>query len=131
MTTHMAAQSVVKSKSLRWFFRSGSAIVFAAVLLLVGCASNPTVPLPPPDATVITSTSPDDEGFITVTGEPEAAEPDSVVLLFNESTESGVMETAADDGSFAAMIAAEVGHTVSIQCKLDDELSRTVYITVR
>lgn len=111
-------------------------IVLATLLLALGlsclgCANNPTVPLPPPDVTVISTTSPDLDGFVTVTGDAEAAEPDSIVLLFNEATESGVMETAAMDGSFEAVIAAVSGNILSLQYKLDDTLSRTEYIVVQ
>ena len=102
----------------------------AILFLCAGCANNPTVPLPPPDVTVITTTSPDVDGFVTVTGDADAAQPDSVVLLFNEETESGVMETAAPDGSFEAVIAATVGNVLSLQIKLDDNLSRTEFIVV-
>ena len=106
-------------------------LLITAGLSLFGCANNPTVPLPPPDVTVITTTSPDLDGFVTVSGEANAAQPDSVVLLFNEETESGVMETADLDGSFTAVIAANVGNVLSLQYKLDDLLSRTEYIVVQ
>ncbi len=107
-------------------------LLFPSVtLLVVGCANNPTVPIPPPDVTVISSTSPDVDGFVTVTGGPDAAQPDSVVLLFNEETESGVMETAAENGAFEAVIGASVGNVLSLQLKLDDSLSRTEYIVVK
>ena len=115
-------------KKLIWIFRL---LLTAVGLLLIGCANNPTVPLPPPDVTVITTTSPDLDGFVTVTGAENAAQPDSVVLLFNEETESGVMETADLNGSFTAVIAAGVGNILSLQYKLDDMLSRTEYIVVQ
>jgi multidrug efflux pump subunit AcrA (membrane-fusion protein) len=110
--------------------RSAGLLLTAVALSLLGCANNPTVPLPPPDVTVITTTSPDLDGFVTVTGASEAAQPDSIVLLFNEETESGVMETADIDGSFVAVIAAQTGNVLSLQYKVDDLLSRTEFIVV-
>lgn len=105
-------------------------LLVAVSLSFVGCANNPTVPLPPPDVTVISTTSPDLDGFVTVTGDAEAAQPDSIILLFNEETESGVMETADLDGSFEAVIAATVGNVLSLQYKMDNNLSRTEYIVI-
>ena len=66
-----------------------SLIVFGIALLSVSCANNPTVPLPPPDVTAISTTSPDLDGFVKVTGAPEAVQPDSVhprrVILIPEA----------------------------------------------
>ena len=124
----------IPASTFRFFssqFHGGlKAVLFSLALFTFGCANNPTVPLPPPDLTVITTTSPDDEGYVSVIGAPEAAQPDSIVLVYNQETESGVMETADEAGAFEVVIAAQIGNVLSVQCKLDDEVSRTVYIAV-
>jgi hypothetical protein len=105
-------------------------VLLAWLLVLPGCNNTPTVPVPPPDMREVTTTSPDADGFATIQGETGAAEPDSVVLLFNEDIESGVMETAGSDGSFQAVIEADVGHTLVLQLKVENALSYERYITV-
>lgn len=106
--------------------------MFAVLLLsaLAGCNSTPTVPIPPPDMREVTTTSPDADGFVTVLGGQSAAEPESMVLLFNEDLQSGVIETAEEDGSFEAMVEADIGNTLVLQLKVDDALSYERYITI-
>ena len=106
------------------------AVTAVCSLSIPGCSNTPTVPVPPPDMKEVTTTSPDTDGFATISGQTGAAEPDSIVLLFNEDMESGVMETAESDGSFEAVIHAEAGHTLVLQLKLDNSLSLERYITV-
>ncbi len=111
----------------RWF---STLLTLIAISLLLGCSNTPTVPVPPPDMREVTTTSPDTDGLATISGQTGAAEPDSIVLLFNSDLESGVMETAGEDGSFLAVIPAEVGHTLVLQVKLDNSLSLERYISV-
>jgi hypothetical protein len=100
-------------------------------LSIYGCNSSPTVPVPPPDMREVTTLSPDTDGFATITGGVGAAAPDSIVLLYNEDVGSGVMETAGSDGSFEAVVEADVGQTLVLQLKLDNSLSLERYITVK
>lgn len=112
--------------------RSMAIFVFAIFAVSVSsCSNSPTVPLPPPDMTVITATTPDEEGFVTVSGGEEAAEPESIVLLFNETSESGVMEAADPDGSFEARLEAARGDSLVLQYKVDAEISYAAYIDVK
>ena len=106
------------------------ALLTASALLALSCNNSPTVPLPPPDMTSVSYTPPDDDGFVTVTGEPESAEPDSIVLLFNETQGHGVMETAADNGAFEASVMASPGNTLELQVTDQDKLSDIRYIVV-
>ncbi len=94
-----------------------------ALLVLAGCDSTPTVPVPPPEVSAISMTPPDAAGNVTVTGAPNAAGPGDVVLIFNQDLGSGVMEEAGLDGSFTAVLKAEVGDQLFIQIKRDNELS--------
>jgi len=109
----------------------GCVAVILASFLLVTCANTPTVPVPPPDATVVTTVSPDLEGFVDIVGGVGAAEDSSVVLVFNQRTESGVMETAAENGSFSARLEADIGDWLLLQVKRDDSLSEEVFIEVK
>ncbi len=98
--------------------------------LSIGCMDTPTVPLPPPDLTVISSTSPDTDGFVTVVGGQTAAESNSVILLYNSDTKSGVMETATENGSFTAKLAASEGNVLILQYKIDTTVSYEEYILI-
>jgi undecaprenyl-diphosphatase len=100
-------------------------------ILFVSCANTPTTPLPPPDLTVVSTTTPDTDGFVTVVGGTNAAEPDSVVLLFNEKTGSGVMETADNNGAFTASLEAAAGDELVLQYKIETAISYDEAITVK
>ncbi len=117
MTMHMKFQSVL-------FF-------FFIWILFVSCANTPTTPLPPPDLTEVSTQSPDPDGFVTVTGDANAAEADSVILLFNDDSGSGVMETATGSGSFQARVAAKTGDLLILQYKIDAAVSYEGYIEVK
>jgi hypothetical protein len=106
-------------------------VAVSAWCLFVSCANTPTTPLPPPDLTVVSSTTPDPDGFVTVQGGANAAEPNSVVLLFNEKSGSGVMETADGNGAFTASLEAAVGDELLLQYKIDTALSYDEAITVK
>ena len=106
-------------------------IIFAAMSsFVVGCNNTPTVPLPPPDVTVISSSEPDTEGVVVVTGNDDAAEPESIVLLYNDTSKSGVMEPAGKSGSFEAAVSARTGDVLVLRYMIDDEISYKEIITV-
>jgi hypothetical protein len=109
----------------------GFAAALAIMLVFVGCNNSPTVPLPPPDMTEVTTNTPDEEGYVTVTGGANAAEPDSVVLLYNETAKYGVMEAAGTNGGFEASVQAATGDSLVLQYKLVDEISYAKYIEVK
>jgi len=89
---------------IRWLV----AIAFGC---LVGCTAgaSPTLPVPPPSAL---SSAPDAEGLVTVTG--DAAEPGALVFGYNERLESGVIETAEDDGTFELRLRADAGDSITV-----------------
>ena len=105
----------------------------AGVLLfaIAGCNNTPTVPLPPPDVTVVSTTEPDTDGMVTVTGGDNAADPDSIVLLYNEDAETGVMEAAEQNGAFEARVEAKSGDTLVLQYKIDSAISYEEYIQIK
>lgn len=106
------------------------ALLTASALSVLSCNNSPTVPLPPPDMTEVSHTPPDEDGFVMVTGGPESAEPDSVVLLFNETQGHGVMETAEENGAFEASVLADPGNSLELRLKDEDKLSKSKYIVV-
>lgn len=107
----------------------GMVLVGMFLLSTVGCNNTPTVPLPPPE--VVSSTSPDGDGFVTVVGGVDDADPESIVLLYNEETESGVMEAAEENGTFEVRVAAEPGDTLVLQYKIANALSYEETIIVK
>lgn len=103
-------------------------VVFA---LFLGCNSSPTVPVPPPNATLIQTSVPDDSGFVTVVGEPDDRFGlDDVALVFNDNSGGGVMTDVKQDGAFETRIMAQVNDLLIIQIKRDSQLSSPVEKTV-
>ncbi len=103
-------------------------LVAAALALMTGCNSSPTVPIPPP--TMISVSAPDELGYVTVVGQIGAAEWGDVVLVFNDNTGEGAMKDAASDGSFEVVIAAQSNHLLVIQIKREDRFSEEAEVTV-
>jgi hypothetical protein len=83
------------------------ALTLPALSLLPACAA-PTLPLPPPTALVAT---PDENGFVTVTG---MAREGAVVMVFNEDRDLGVIVVADDTGAYSGRIEASIGETLTI-----------------
>ena len=83
-------------------------LLFAAVLPLASsCGTTPTLPLPPPVASVGVSTN----GLVVVQGE---VLPEAYVSVFNEHTEDGVITRADTAGAFSAQLAAETGDELTV-----------------
>jgi len=82
-------------------------------LTLGGCGSTPTLPLPPPVASV---SAPNLQGLVRVEGQ---ANEDAFVTVFNEDTNDGAIRRAEPDGHYAIDIAAEVGDRLVIWQELD------------
>lgn len=110
------------------FVRFGTLLLLG---LLGACNSSPTVPIPPPEFTLIIVSSPDVDGNVTVTGEPDSADDGDVVLVFNDDTGVGAMKEAAPDGSFEIIVEAEVNHIIVVQIKRDNRLSSEEDILVQ
>ncbi|HEY6880605.1 MAG TPA: hypothetical protein VI299_21420 [Polyangiales bacterium] len=77
-------------------------------LALGSCGTTPTLPLPPPIATV---GAPNLQGLVLVEGQ---ANENAFVTVFNQISEHGKIARAADDGHFAIDIEAQPGDTLSV-----------------
>ena len=102
-----------------------------ALAVFLGCNSSPTVPVPPPNATLIQTSIPDGDGFVTVSGMPDARYGlDDVALVFNDNSGDGVMTDVKQNGSFQARIVAQVNDLLIIQIKRENQVSEPVEKTV-
>jgi hypothetical protein len=90
-----------------------TALVCALLTTLSGCGSTPTLPLPPPVATV---GAPSLQGLVRVEGQ---ANDDAYVTVFNEATNDGEIQQADGEGHYAIDIAAEAGDRLLIWQELD------------
>lgn len=84
------------------------ALPIVPLLLCAGCGSTPTLPLPPPVASV---GAPNAQGLVRVEGE---ANERAYVHVFNEQRDEGVVDRADDAGRFAIEIEASAGETLVI-----------------
>src|SRR5687768_13182544 len=104
------------------------ALMFVLSLALVpgatGCSTAPTLPLPPPVATVST---PDSQGLALVEGEVNEL---AYVLVFNERLERGVITRADDEGYFSVEIEAVVGDTLTVWQESEGETGERKQTTV-
>jgi hypothetical protein len=105
----------------RAVFTKSAFIVAVGWLVFVGCDDAPIGRIPPPETTFITP--PDSQGYATVSGAVGTTYGNEVVLVYNEDTGMGVMEIVDEDGEFGVQIAAEIGHLIVVQIKLDYALS--------
>jgi hypothetical protein len=96
-------------------------IATIGLLLFVGCDDSPAGRLPPPETTYVTPPNP--QGYATVSGAAGTAYGDEVVLVYNEDTGVGVMESVDEDGEFEVQVAAEIGDVIVVQIKLGYALS--------
>ena len=107
-----------------------SKIILMSTLFLMlgaGCNSSPTVPVPPPQATSIEASVPDQDGFVTVSGMPDPRYGlEDVALVFNDNTGDGVMTDVQLDGSFLTRILANYDDILIIQIKRDNHISEPV-----
>jgi hypothetical protein len=90
------------------FVRVIGLVLVLSAALFCGCNSAPTLPLPPPVASV---SKPDMQGFALVEGEVNEL---SYVFVFNESMDDGVITRADDHGVFSVRIRAASGDHLSI-----------------
>jgi hypothetical protein len=78
------------------------------VFALESCGTTPTLPLPPPVASV---GAPSLQGLVKVEG---AANDDAFVTVFNTATEQGKIGRAASDGRFAIELEAQAGDRLDV-----------------
>jgi hypothetical protein len=93
-------------------------------LLCASCNSTPTLPLPPPLATVST---PDEQGFALVEGE---ATEQAYVSILNEATDQGVITQADGEGKYSARIVAKSKDRLTIWQTVEGETSELKYVYV-
>ncbi len=98
------------------------ALIGAGLIVLAGCNSSPTVPVPPPEMWEVWP--PNQEGYSTIIGEPNAAEEGDVALVINEDSDETATDTVEKDGSFEVEIKAEIGHVIILRILRDDLLSK-------
>lgn len=99
-------------------------LLFVATLSLVGgCGTTPTLPLPPPVASVGEARN----GLVVVEGE---VLPEAYVSIFNERTEGGVITRADMEGLFSAEMEAEAGDELTIWQERDGETGERKRIVV-
>jgi hypothetical protein len=90
------------------FVRVLGPVVVLSAALFAGCNTAPTLPLPPPVASVNT---PDMQGFALVEGEVNEL---AYVFVFNENRDAGVITRADESGAFSVKIRADVGDHLTI-----------------
>jgi hypothetical protein len=104
--------------------RLAGTVFFGLFLPLFAACAAPTLPLPPPSALVST---PDESGNVTITG---MGRPNAVVMVFNESTERGVIVVADGVGNYTARIEASGGETLTIWQMVGTDTSQLLSRTV-
>ena len=105
-------------------------MVSAGLLIIASCNSTPTVPVPPPEMTLITVSHPDADGWVNLDGSAHCVPAESVVLVFNDNTGDVEGDEADDQGAFNVRIKAQEGHILVIQVKIGINLSNEEEITV-
>lgn len=89
-------------------FALAGALTTPPLLLCAGCGSTPTLPLPPPVASV---GAPNAQGLVRVEGE---ANERAHVYVHNAQRDEGKFDRADDAGRFAIDIEASPGETLVI-----------------
>lgn len=104
-----------------------AAIVIALVAVLPGCTagSSPTLPIPPPLAV---ASSPDVDGFVTITGDGAIA--GALVAAFNEEQGAGVIGEAAADGTFELRLEASSGDSITVWQRVGTDTSGLLSLVV-
>jgi hypothetical protein len=101
-----------------------TAVCLAFALAVGGCNNVPTLPLPPPVASI---GEPSVQGLVTVEGQ---VNPRAFVNVFNERTEAGVITRADQDGHFVAELEAGVGDLITIWQEINGESGEHKELTV-
>ena len=86
----------------------------------------------PPEAITpgeIEASTPDEDGFVTITGSPGTVNLDDVVIVLNQTTGVTVLATVNPDGSFEARIQAEVSDLITIIVRDRNDNETTIDIS--
>lgn len=97
-----------KQSAHRRAFSLGILAAFSFAVLLSGCLS-PTLPLPPPSRPDVTS--PDDDGFIRISGVVQSR---ATVFARNQRTDEIVGEVTGADGAYDLTMRADVGDRIAV-----------------
>jgi hypothetical protein len=119
----MRAKARSGSHSLRPLGAFAVGLAFA-LSLLVGCNAAPTLPLPPPVASI---EAPNAQGLVLLVGD---APKRSYVSAFNPRTEAGVITRADLNGKFSLEIEAASGDYLTLWVELEGEVGERVDIRV-
>lgn len=104
------------------------ALAVSCVLIAAACYS-PTLPLPPPLQEAITVSPPDADGWVLVTGEPEAMDDGEQAVIINRRTFYGWI-VPVDESGFEVEVQAQAGDWLSIQRRDGDEMGQSIQVQV-
>ncbi len=102
------------------------AICAVAAAVMLGACSAPTLPLPPPSISLISSPDPV-SGLVTVSG---AVLPDAFVFCLNVRLESGVIVRADAAGRFTLQVQAQIGDGLQVWQEIDADRGPHVDVCV-
>jgi hypothetical protein len=106
--------------------RAGGCASACLLLVLLGtaaCSTTPTLPLPPPVASVAGTS----QGLVMVEG---MVRPRAFVSVFNERAEEGVITRADEAGYFVAELPGLAGDVLSIWQEYDGETGERKQLVV-
>jgi hypothetical protein len=92
--------------------------IAVAALLATGSCFTPSIPIPPPDARLITFALDAEGGQATFHYDPMPEYANALVYVYNRTQGRGVIDTARPDGS--------IGPTAPFPAVLDDQIAVTV-----
>jgi hypothetical protein len=98
--------------------------LFLSLVVASGCNTTPTLPLPPPTASV---SVPDEQGFALVEGE---AQEDAYVSVLNETSREGLIIPADEEGRYSVKIKAESDDRLIIWQTIDGETGQQKRVVV-
>lgn len=106
--------------------RVGRALLLCAALggALGACNNVPTLPLPPPVASV---GEPNVQGLVTVEGQVNAR---AFVSVFNERLEAGIITRADTKGFFSVDVEAASGDVLTIWQEIDGDTGERTQVVV-
>lgn len=102
------------------------ALFVSSLLALTSCVT-PSVPIPPPEPEKMVFAYDGMAGTATFTFDQDPSYGGAVVYVFNRNQGTGIIETAAADGSVGPTrpFAANLGDQVLVTFELDTQLSAT------
>lgn len=100
-----------------------SLTALAAALVLGACVT-PSIPIPPPEAELMTFAVDVSAGAATFAYDPEPNFADAVVYVYNRDRGTGIITTARSDGSVGptAPFPAAFGENISITFETDEAI---------